>query len=262
MRQYGVLIISHGSRDHTWVELVRSACAEVDLPGACRSFPIACCFLELVEGHLIQDGIDELEQAGVTDIITVPLFLSSGSTHLDEIAWALGVQSEPQLPTDLERLRVSSRVHLCAPIDDDPEIAALVVEKLAALSRDPSRELVLLIGHGSEQPDFQARYRKGMRSLAAQVKRLGGFVEADIALLLPDEAAGRLQAWRHERPELTVLVVPLFLSQGYFTSRVIPERLTGLDYVYNGMALLPSRRVTEWISRKIVEQWSMIEMNG
>src|SRR5690606_29380403 len=103
MNKIGVLVISHGSRDPHWVGLVREACAAVTLPAELAGAPVECAFLELVDGHLIQDGIDRLERTGVTDIIVVPLFLSSGSTHVAEIAWALGLRAEPGVDTDLSR---------------------------------------------------------------------------------------------------------------------------------------------------------------
>ncbi|WP_315971312.1 hypothetical protein [Paenibacillus sp. N3.4] len=54
MNQYGVLVISHGSRDEGWVELVNDAVDAVIMP---TGVPIYASYLELVEGRLIQDGI-------------------------------------------------------------------------------------------------------------------------------------------------------------------------------------------------------------
>lgn len=261
MRKYGVLVISHGSRDGDWVQLVRDACAYLRLPSDVE-VPVECAFLELVDGYLIQDGVSRLERAGVTDIIAVPLFISSGSTHIDEISWALGVQAEPRLPTDLEPFRIRAAIHLCAPIDDDPEIARLLAEKLRPLTTEPGRELVLIVGHGSKEKGFHALWRRGLTSLAAQVKEIGGYAEADIVMLLPDQAACKMKAWRRKRPELDVLVAPLFLSEGYFTGKVIPGRFEGFAYKYSGKALLPSPHVTYWLERRIADKLKMIRMNG
>lgn len=258
MDKTGVLVISHGSRDGKWVRLVREACAGIQLPPDLAGSPVECSFLELVDGSLIQDGIDRLEQAGVTDIIVVPLFLSSGSTHVAEIKWALGLKEEPDLPTDLDRFRVDARLFMTGPIDDEPEIARLIAGKLAPLSENPARELVLLVGHGSDEAVFHERWQKGLSSLAEQVKAIGGYAEADCAMLLPDQTAGKMQEWRRRRPDLTVLVAPVFLSEGYFTGRVIPRRFAGFPHKYGGRALLPSPLVSEWMSRSIAEAWDRI----
>lgn len=251
MGNYGVLVISHGSRDADWVALVRKAVADVPLPDP--AMPLECAFLELVDGALIQDGLDRLAEQGVDEIVVVPLFISSGSTHIDEIGWALGAKPEPALETDLQRFCSAARIHMCAPIDDDPEIAALLAEKLAPLSREPQRELVLLVAHGSKEDGFHERWQQGMSSLAEQVRRIGGYAAADTAMLLPDQTAERLGAWRVREPELDVLVAPLFLSEGYFTRTVIPQRLAGYDCRYAGSTLLPSPLVTRWIGRRIAE---------
>ena len=258
MGKTGVLVISHGSREGKWVRLVRDACADIELPRELAGAPVECAFLELVEGCLIQDGLDRLEQAGVTDIIVVPLFLSSGSTHVDEIAWALGLKPEPGRPTDLSRFRVPGRLVMTNPMDDDPEIARLIAEKLRPISERPARELVLLVGHGSDEEPYCGLWRRSLSGLAGRVKAIGGFAEADYATLRPDETAAKAEAWRRRRPDLALIVAPVFLSEGYFTDRVIPERFKGIPHRYAGRALLPSPLVTAWISRRIAEAWEQI----
>lgn len=248
MKRFGVLVISHGSRGEDWVRLVDEAVSAVRVK---QGVPIVSSFLEVVDGRLIQDGIDQLEQLGVTDIAVVPMFVSSGSTHMDEIAYALGVTAEPKLETDLGKFRVRATIHLSAPIDDDPEVADIVLEKVADLSVDPSRELLLLIGHGSKEAGFHEQWRDGLHRLSARLKRVGGFAEVGGAMLLPDEAAATVKCWQQDRPDLTVVVAPLFLSRGYFTNKVIPERLAGLMYKYNGQALLPHPQVSRWMERRL-----------
>ncbi|MFD2611411.1 sirohydrochlorin chelatase [Paenibacillus gansuensis] len=247
-RRYGVLIISHGSRSPEWVRLVDEAVSQVKVP---EGVPVECSFLEIVEGRLIQDGIDRLEAAGVTDIIAVPLFVSSGSTHVDEISWSLGVVPEPKLETDLPYMRRSARVHWTGPIDADPDIAALMWEKVRELSTVPSREVLLVVGHGSKEAGFHEAWQEVLRSLAEQIGRLGGFAAVDTAMLLPEQAGEKVRRWTAERPDWGVVVAPFFLSEGYFTETVIPGRLEGLDYRYNGRALLPDPLLARWMEKRI-----------
>jgi sirohydrochlorin ferrochelatase len=258
MLKLGVLVISHGSRDAQWVKLVREAVRDVDTSGFHIDVPIECAFLELVDGYLIQDGIDRLEQAGVTDMIVVPLFVSSGSTHIDEISWALGVKAQSILPTDLQKFRVEANVHLCEAIDDDPEIAQLLVDKLGPLSTDPHSEVVLIVGHGSKEPNFHEQWQKGLSSLADQVQSLGGYAAVDTVMLLPNQAAERIQSWQELKPEWSVLIAPLFLSEGYFTNKVIPERFAGYSYRYAGATLLPSPHISRWMERAMRSKLQLI----
>ncbi|MCM3269006.1 sirohydrochlorin chelatase [Paenibacillus elgii] len=246
--KYGILVISHGSRSESWVRLVDDAVGAVRLPA---EIPVFSSFLEIVEGRLIQDGITHLESLGVTNIVVVPLFVSSGSTHIDEIAYALGAKKAPQLPTDMKPFAIRARIHLTTPIDDDPVIAEIVYAKIKALSTDPGRETVLLVGHGSIENGFHQRWRRGLERLAERLKRLGGFDEAASAMLLPNQIPDRMEQWRMRKPGHTVIVAPLFLSEGYFTEAVIPERLQGYSYRYNGEALLPHPGISRWIERQI-----------
>lgn len=241
----GILMISHGSRDKTWVSIVDEAVSQLSLG---KGIPVAVSFLELVAGRLIQDGIDELEHAGVTDIIVIPLFVSSGSTHIDEIEYALGAKPAPERETDLERFRITARVHFGYPVDDDPDIAQMIWDKLRELSRHPERETLLLVGHGSRHEGFRQRWEQGISSLAARVREISGVAAADYGLLNPDSVRSRVEYWREQGHD--VLVAPLFLSEGYFTKVVIPQRLEGLDYAYSGRTLLPHPLLPAWIQRQ------------
>ncbi|MCU6711268.1 cobalamin biosynthesis protein CbiX [Paenibacillus sp. J5C_2022] len=250
----GVLVISHGSRETEWVRLVDAAVAASSRCTAQDGMevPVVSAFLEIVENRLIQDGIDELESQGVTDLFVLPLFVSSGSTHVDEIAQAFGYPSIADgFCGDLGTFRISANVTYGCPMDDAPEVVELLMDNLSELSSEPEKEALLLIGHGSEEPVFQERWQSGLSRLAEQLRALGGFARADYALLLPDETSCKLTALQSAQPDEPIIVVPLFLSRGYFTNHVIPARLAGLVYRYNGSAMLPHPAIERWIERHI-----------
>lgn len=242
----GVLIISHGSRDQNWVSIVEEAVNHLSLR---EGIPVAVSFLELVAGRLIQDGIEGLEHAGVTDIMVIPLFVSAGSTHVDEIEYALGAKPFPERETELEPFRVKAKIHFGYPVGDDPDIALMIWDKLRGLSENPERETVLLVGHGSRHEGFRQRWEQGISSLAARVRDISGVAAADYGLLNPDSVRSRVQFWQEQGHE--VLVAPLFLSEGYFTKVVIPQRLEGLKYTYSGGTLLPHPLLPRWIERQV-----------
>ncbi|WP_139991748.1 sirohydrochlorin chelatase [Paenibacillus paridis] len=248
----GILVISHGSRESLWVKLVDDAISAAAASPSLSNVPIVSSFLEIIEGRLIQDGINELEQQGVTDLYVVPLFISSGSTHVDEIGQAFGFPWLSDLEGDLGSFRVAANVHYGMPIDDDPEIAELLLDNISSLSFDPKQEALLLIGHGSKEKVFHERWQEGLLKLGERLRALGGFQRAEYAMLLPDQAAAKLTAMQAANPEEAVIVVPLFLSKGYFTNHVIPTRLTGLEYRYNGRAMLPNPAIERWLERQMV----------
>ncbi|WP_199617528.1 sirohydrochlorin chelatase [Paenibacillus alkalitolerans] len=255
----GVLVISHGSRNSEWVRLVDEA---VDAVRRRISVPIVSSFLEIVEGRLIQDGIGELEARGVTEMIVVPLFISSGSTHVEEISWALGAKPDCRVETDLEPFRRRARVRFCAPIDDDPDIVDILYEKMLPLSVTPEQELVLVVGHGSAMEGFHLIWRGVLERIAGRLCEKGGFAAGDGAMLLPDQIPSKMDFWRSRHPERAVLVVPLFVSEGYFTEKVIPERFEGYDVRYNGRSLLPHPLLSRWMERRIAEKLEEQDHDG
>jgi len=85
--KYGVLVIAHGSPSESWCAPVRDAVAEVDLP-----YPAELGFIEFVPNETINDAVGKLDDAGVTKIIAIPLFISSHSSHIQEIEYVVGLR--------------------------------------------------------------------------------------------------------------------------------------------------------------------------
>ncbi|MDZ7542681.1 hypothetical protein GNF83_16095, partial [Clostridium perfringens] len=154
----GLLVISHGSRDLTWVTLVDEAIAKAQWP---EGLPVASSFLECVPGRSSQEGIDELDAQGVEQLAVIPLFVSSGSTHVDEIAWALGVTEEPLAATELTRFRVRAAVLYGRPLDEHEAVLAMIADRLAKLAVGEGSVRALLVAHGSPHEPFQTRWRAG-----------------------------------------------------------------------------------------------------
>ncbi|WP_028594824.1 sirohydrochlorin chelatase [Paenibacillus assamensis] len=276
----GLLVVSHGSKDSSWVTLVDEAIAGARWP---EGLPVASSFLEGVPDRSIQDGIDQLEALGVDHIGVVPLFVSSGSTHVDEIAYALGAKSEPLCETDLEPFHTKAHILYGQPIDDDDAMIAMVSDRLQSLGVVAQRDAVLLVAHGSPHMPFQTWWREGLERIAARLVEDEKCISASHALLccdsLPDAVQQSLssldaakqserdmqskqdqQQDSHEKmlervDSAVVAVVPIFLSKGYFTTKAIPERLQlephsiRVGASADKGAILPHSLVTEWEGR-------------
>ncbi|TVX86882.1 sirohydrochlorin chelatase [Paenibacillus agilis] len=270
----GLLIVSHGSKDSSWVTLVDEAIAGARWP---EGLPVASSFLEGVPDRSIQDGIDQLEAQGVDHIGVVPLFVSSGSTHVDEIAYALGAKSEPLCETDLEPFHTKAHIIYGQPIDDDDTMIAMVSDRLQSLGVVAKRDTVLLVAHGSPHMPFQNWWRQGLDSIAARLIEEERCISAAHALLccdsLPDavqqllskldsskrnmqgEQQGANDEGHDQFGSAVVAVVPIFLSKGYFTTKAIPERLQFQPNSVRVSAsagsgdILPHSLVTEWEGR-------------
>jgi len=302
----GVLVVAHGSPSESWCSPVRNATDEVDLP-----YPVELGFLEFVPNETINLAVERLDDAGVTEIIAVPLFISSHSSHIQEIEYVLGLRETLPLATEhvvvegveMERTVVSkggryaiSRVPIEAnsdggmqatghpgeeeelvPVETDAEIvltaamddhwlvAGIVADRTADLSTDPEGETLVLVAHGTDEEDNFAGWVNSTSSLANQARlKLVYWRDPSIGL------GGTKTAFIHHNetlhPEFTLrpivenatdpVVVPLMVSEGYFTGTKIPGLLENLTYAYDGSALTPHPNVAGWIEIVASEEFT------
>lgn len=254
----GILVISHGSREMSWIANVEQIVQKAKQSFALENeqyaaVPIVPAYLELVDGQLIQDGIDRLEQEGVTHLYVMPLFISYGSTHVEEIKQAFGIEPAADFIGDLEPYRCQAKVFFADPIVDEPEVLHILEEQIKKLSTKPEQEGLLLIGHGSSYDYFYERWQVGMEQMLLKLTSQHAFAKADYASLLPEQSYEVLAKLQSHHDVQDVIVLPLFISPGYFTSFVIPKRLNGLSYKYNGETLLPHEQMINLLHRRFIE---------
>ena len=257
--KHGILVISHGSRDASWVQTVDEAVhtaknlwIQQAVDGVQRqkreTTPVYAAYLELVEGRLIQDGVNALEAEGVTHIHVMPLFVSEGSSHVEEIRQAFHLEPISDFIGDLEPLQLSAEIHFDKPIGAEPEIVEIVHGQLQGLSQQPEQEALLLLGHGSSMPFFYEKWESGMVHICEALHERWAFQTVTYAPLLPEGSRDALLQLIEASPR--VIVIPLFISPGYFTRNIIPGRLEGLSYVYSGETFLPNHYMSELLARR------------
>jgi sirohydrochlorin cobaltochelatase len=239
----GVLVISHGSRNASWIQKVHELVSQVG-----TALPIEATFLDMVEGYGIRDGAERLEAQGVQEILAVPLFVSSGSTHLNEIQYMLGLIPEPAIETELRPFSMKARITWAGPMDDHQEVRDILRDRIKEVSIDPAEETLMLVGHGSDIPGFKEKWLSLLERCASDLGSEMSFKRAAYATIHPDTVRERaVQAAERGR----LVVIPLFLSTGYYTDRVIPLKLSGIPHHYSGRAYLPDNRVAAWIEQRI-----------
>lgn len=241
----GVLIISHGSRNRRWIDAVDGLLAQVQ-----TNVVLEAVFLDMVEKRTIEAGIRRLEADGVQEILVVPLFVSDGSTHLSEIRYALGLDELAAIETELKPIPSQARIVWGRPMNDHPLVYAILRDRIRALSTCPEDEVLLLVAHGSDTARFAERWQHVLGQLSAKLRHELGLSGASYATIHPDTVARRARVLARKNQ---VLVVPLFVSPGYYTEKAIPERLRGIAHRYDGAAYLPDSRVAQWIESSIAE---------
>ena len=301
----GVLVIAHGSPSESWCSPVRNATDEVDL-----RYPVELGFLEFVQNETINLAVERLDDAGVTKIIAVPLFVSSHSSHIQEIEYVLGLRETLSLTTEhvvvegaeMERtvipksgryaisyipleadtdggmratghpekeelvpVETDATIVLAGAMDDHWLMAGIVADRTADLSADTGCETLVLVAHGTGEEDNFAGWVNSTSSLADQA-RLKLAYWRDPAVRLGGTKTAFIHHNETLHPEFTLIpivknatdpvVVPLMVSEGYFTGTKIPGLLENLTYAYDGSALTPHPNVAEWIEIAASEEFT------
>ncbi len=159
----------------------------------------------------------------------------------------------------LPRLTLDSEIKFTRPLDDHPLVAQILADRIMELSKEPSKELVVLVGHGPNPEDDNKKWVADMESLADQVRELqkksGRESKMILAMTVRDDADAAIynQAKENLRNVVsqgsrqgTVIVIPVFLSSGSVEQKVV-SRLEGLTYTWIGKTLLPDPRINEFI---------------
>ena len=159
-----------------------------------------------------------------------------------------------------KRIQTRLPLSLVRALDGHPLAAAVLLERARSLSREPSRELVALVGHGPVSDEDNAKWLKTMEGLGQTVWKQGG-VAAFWTATFRDDAAPevREKAIRELRERVRqaslkyrVIVLPYLLAPGGVEGK-IREALEGLFYVWDGKTLLPHVNISRWIEESIRE---------
>lgn len=261
---FGVLLLGHGGA-RQWNAAVEGVRKSLD-----SKFPVEIAF-GMADPGAIQRGLDKLDARKVKKVVVVPLFVSSRSEVMEQTRYVLGMRREPsrefvEAPhahmghVVVKRVRSKLPLVLTAALDDHPVVADILSDRARAMSRDPSKESVVLVGHGPLKEEDNAEWLAAMERLGGLLRRRGGFAAVRAATLRDDSPPSvRREADRILREMVgalslrgKVLVIPHLISQGGI-ERHIPRSLEGLFYAWTGKTLLPDHRIARWVEERALE---------
>jgi sirohydrochlorin cobaltochelatase len=145
------------------------------------------------------------------DVVVVPVFISNGYFTKTVIP------REMRLDGALT-VRGSQRIHYTGPVGADPSLADVIVER-ALEAGATAADAIAVLGHGTRRDSESER---NIYAMADRVAATGRFAEAG-AVFLDQEPGmtGMLEIFAAE----TVVVVPLFIADGWHVGQTIPEEL-------------------------------------
>lgn len=261
----GILLLAHGGSD-AWDANIDALAKDVG-----RDYPVEVA-LGMAARASIQEAVTRLEARGATEIIAVPLFISSHSSIVRSTEYLLGIRKDA--PRELAIYAKMSHggdhaahgaaedgtkpivtrlpVRMTKALDDHPLLGAIAADRARAISRAPARESVILVVHGPVPDADNALWLRDLRAVAAHLQ---GYASVDVASLrddaprpVRDAATAELRAMveSHRKAGRDVLIVPVLLSFGGI-EKGLRERLEGLDYRIPPQGIAPDARLAEWI---------------
>jgi len=256
---YGILLLAHGGgRD--W----NRAVDDVRKTVSAKKIPIEVAF-GMADPAAIQSAIDRLAEQRAQKIVVVPLFISSHSEVIDQTMYVLGMRQTPSeefmnaphshmAHSTVKRAQAKVPLVMTSALDDHPIVADILLDRAKSLSRNPSKEFVLLVGHGPLRDVDNQVWLQTMNRLGAKVQKQGGYKGVFAATLRDDSPPeDRKKADKVLRDLVSrlgkkgpVLVVPHLISAGGIEKHV-QASLNGLFYKWNGKTLLPDSRMAHWV---------------
>ena len=251
----GVLILAHGGSEQ-WNRTVAATVEQAQL-----AYPTEVAFgmgMHRQEVDRWQQAVDRLHAQGVGRIVVVPLLVSSASEVSRQVHYLFGLRDDGPWEAHVQPLALPVPVFMARALDDDPVVADILLERALGLSRVPAEESVILIAHGPNADDDNAQWLEVMTRLGRWIQAQGRF-RAVVPVTMRDDASAAVQGAatrqlrevvHHQSAQGRTIVVPLLIASGGIEAK-IPQRLEGLQYVYDGATLLPHPKVAQWIARQV-----------
>jgi sirohydrochlorin cobaltochelatase len=260
----GTVIVAHGG-DSVWNSHVREVIASVRTGG-----PVEVSFLMGAGAKTarFQDAVTRLTANGATEIVVVPMLVSSHSGHYDQIRYlagepvTLGEQMMHHLHMNgIERPATKVPLRLTKAMDSAPQVARVLADRALALTKTPREQALFIVGHGPNSAEDYASWMENLRPVADSVKALTGFKDVRVDLVRDDAPAPvRAEAVRRVRELIElqhlatgkdVIVVPVLVSKGSVSRDKVPNDIKGTPSVYAGEPLLPHAAMARWVEARV-----------
>lgn len=257
----GVLLVNHGSRSATWRESLlhlESRVAPTILTHQ-EVGSVKTAFMEYTEPS-IATRMKEFDQEGFTDVIIVPIFLTVSPHTFDDIPTIVGMKEDPQSMQQLkieniQRYTPKAKPHITPPLDFTDILQKNLLRRVSDLSKDPSREGLVLIGYGDETYDKE--WVDLFNKVAGFIRERTGITGysygwcGHIANYKPEETTAAIESVL--KASHTALVIPVLVAHDeMFQIKIIGDGIAKVPdnknrVVYKPDAILPDANIEHWV---------------
>jgi len=242
----GLLLIDRGSREKEVQDELSYICERVKTKG--NYLFCDYCFLEVIP-PFIEEGIEKCLKRGIDALTIVPYFLYPGKKVKAAVNTVIAMQSKTKV-----------KITISKPMSLHKSMIKLVDEKIEStltknnVSLDKKQVDVLIIGHGSKDPNARTAIEYVVDGLAAQYRNVDYcFLEIEE----PNISQG-IKGCRKNEPKV-LIVMFYFLHEGAHVKRDIYIDLnpalekSGLENVFVTEHLGTDNRMIDLIIERVKE---------
>lgn len=264
----GVVILSHGS-DFNWNETMREAVQPL-----MKRYKIEFAF-SMADQPTIERALRKLEQRGAKAAVIVRVFAMEDSFRRPvERMTGLDIEGVAQDTADVHagyghshghgaapavpapRIRTSLPIQAVGGLGANPLFATALLERARALSKNPARDTVILVAHGSGSDHQNELWTRALEDIAEQMRKADG----------KEFHAIRVATWREDWPDKRAPWVDKMRAMVEDAKKeggraiVIPARttgqgpedkfLSGLEYDL-GSGFAPHPMFVQWVDEQV-----------
>jgi hypothetical protein len=244
--EVGVVFVPHGA-DYDWNQTMREGLAPL------RDDFVTAEAFSMVDPTVLERAIRRLEDRGMKAAVVVRIF-SLESSFREKAEYVLGLRRDhDRYP---HRIRTPLELHTLGGMERTPYLAEALADRVREISEAPSRETVILLGHGTGDDETNERWMENLEHLAGEMEaRLDGGFRAFL-----------YHNWREDWPEqrkeavATIREMVREASEDGGTALVVPVRtaaqgpareyLQGMEYRY-ATGFAPHPAFAEWVRSEI-----------
>lgn len=266
-KKIGVLLVNHGSRSETWrnelLRLEKNVTDSILHSGDVKGLKTA--FMEYTEPS-IATRLKEFDKEGFTDIVIVPVFLTVSPHTFEDIPTIIGQKEDPESKEMLklekiERYTPKAKTHVTPTLDFTNVLKNNVLKRVAALSKEPKKEGLVLIGYGDEK--YEKEWIDLFNNVAEFVKEKVGIDQhsygwcGHIAHYSSDKTTEAINAVLAKKEKAVVIPV-LVAHDEMFQIKIIGG---GIEKVkdskskvsYKPDSILPDTDIEKWVTDIVKE---------
>ena len=266
---FGIIVLSHGS-DFIWNQSVREAVEPLT-----KDYKVEFAF-SMADQAIIERAVRKLEQRGAKAAVIVRLFALADSFRRP-VERMTGADIEGAIAAGLARagnehghgghghdvsagpaprIRSTLPIETVGGLGSSPLFAAALLDRARALSRNPARETIIVVAHGSGDDRLNQQWEAHLEAIAEHMRKAGG------GEFLAIRTATWREDWADKRAPQIEKIRAMVEDAGRQGGRALvipartvgegPERkfLSGLEYEL-GTGFAPHPKFLQWMEEQI-----------